>query len=47
MLPASLKVHIYTVHKEPYDGEEKEKEKVLTLQELENQTKTKRAAATK
>jgi hypothetical protein len=44
MLPASLKVHMSTVHKNPKAVEEK---KVITLEEMEMQSKMKRAAATK
>jgi hypothetical protein len=42
MLPVSLKVHMSTVHKNPPKVEE-----VITLEELEEQSKMKRAAATK
>jgi hypothetical protein len=44
MLPASLKVHMSTVHKDPKVDEEKE---VITLEEMEMQSRRKRAAATK
>jgi hypothetical protein len=44
MLPASLKVHMYTVHK---NKPKREEEKAPTLEELENLTKIKRKAATK
>jgi hypothetical protein len=42
MLPASLKVHMSTVHKNPPNVE-----KPITLEEIEMLSKIKRAAATK
>jgi hypothetical protein len=42
MLPASLKVHLSTVHRNP-----KVEVKPVTLEETEMQSKMKRAAATK
>lgn len=42
MLPASLKVHMYTVHKNPPNVEEP-----ITQDEMKVDSKMKRAAATK